>query len=82
MEDVIPPETKSLFESAASGELDFLSSLSINSGKGKSMGYAVSHTVTDPQSVEVGHALTFGPDRDIFVPAMRKAAPPQFGGRT
>lgn len=49
-------------------------SLPINSGKGKSMGYAVSHTVTDPQSVEVGHALTFGPDRDIFVQAMRKAA--------
>jgi len=25
------------------------------------MGYAISHTVTDPESVEVGHALTFGP---------------------
>jgi tRNA G46 methylase TrmB len=24
--------------------------------------------------MEVGHALTFGPDRDIFVQAMHKAA--------
>ena len=49
-------------------------SLPVVSAKGKPMGYAISHTVTSPQSVEVGHALTFGPDRDIFLQAMRKAA--------
>lgn len=49
-------------------------SLPIISAKGKPMGYAVSHTVTDPESIEVGHALTFGPDQDIFMDAMRKAA--------
>jgi hypothetical protein len=48
-------------------------SLPVKSAKGKSIGYAVSHTVTDPHNVEVGHALTFGPDRDIFVQAMRRA---------
>jgi hypothetical protein len=69
-----------------SGDLDFypsqhdgcwtvhVLSLPISSAKGKSMGFAISHTVTDPQSVEVGHALTFGPDRDIFAQAMHKAA--------
>jgi len=49
-------------------------SLPVMSAKGKRIGYAVSHTVVDPQSVEVGHSLTFGPDRDIFLQAMRKAA--------
>jgi hypothetical protein len=48
-------------------------SLPISSAKGKNMGYAISHTVTDPQGVEIGHGLTFGPDRDIFGQAMRKA---------
>lgn len=48
-------------------------SLPVKSAKGKSIGYAVSHTVTDPHDIEVGHALTFGPDRDIFLQAMRKA---------
>jgi hypothetical protein len=48
-------------------------SLPIKNAKGKEMGYAISHTVTDPHDVEVGHALTFGPDRDSFVQAMRKA---------
>lgn len=69
-----------------SGDLDFypsnhdgcwtvhVLSLPISSAKGKSMGYAISHTVTDPQGIEVGHALTFGPDRGIFAQAMRKAA--------
>ena len=37
------------------------------------MGYAISHTVTDPESVEVGQALTLGPGREIFVEAMNKA---------
>ena len=41
--------------------------------KNKRIGYAISHTVTDPRGVEVGHALTFGPDPDIFAQAMRKA---------
>jgi hypothetical protein len=49
-------------------------SLPVMSAKGKRMGYAISHTVSDPQNIEVGHALTFGPDRDIFLQAMRKAA--------
>lgn len=49
-------------------------SLPVVTAKGKPMGYVISHTVTDPKSMEVGHALTFGPDRDIFVQAMRKAA--------
>jgi hypothetical protein len=49
-------------------------SLPINNAKGKAMGYAISHTVTDPESIEVGHALTFGPGREIFVQAMNKAA--------
>jgi hypothetical protein len=69
-----------------SGEFDFypsrhegcwtvhVLSLPINDAKGKAMGYAISHTVTDPESVEVGHALTFGPGREIFVQAMNKAA--------
>jgi hypothetical protein len=48
-------------------------SLPVKSAKGKQIGYAVSHTVTDPHNLEVGHALTFGPDRDIFFQAMRKA---------
>jgi hypothetical protein len=49
-------------------------SLPVVTAKGKVMGFAISHTVTDPKSTEVGHALTFGPDRDIFIQAMRKAA--------
>jgi hypothetical protein len=49
-------------------------SLPVVTAKGKSMGFAISHTVTDPKSMEVGHALTFGPGRDIFMQAMRKAA--------
>ena len=49
-------------------------SLPVISGKSKRLGYAISHTVTDPKGLEVGHALTFGPDRDIFVQAMHKAA--------
>ena len=49
-------------------------SLPVVTAKGKTMGFAISHTVTDPKSMEVGHALTFGPDRDIFIQAMRKAA--------
>ena len=49
-------------------------SLPVISGKSKRIGYAISHTVTDPKGMEVGHALTFGPDRDIFVQAMHKAA--------
>jgi hypothetical protein len=48
-------------------------SLPVISGKSKLIGYAISHTVTDPKGVEVGHALTFGPDPDIFAKAMRKA---------
>jgi hypothetical protein len=49
-------------------------SLPVVTAKGKPMGFAISHTVTDPKSMEVGHALTFGPNRDIFVQAMNKAA--------
>jgi len=49
-------------------------SLPVISNNSKRVGYAISHTVTDPKGVEVGHALTFGPDRDIFVQAMHKAA--------
>lgn len=49
-------------------------SLPVISGKSKRIGYAISHTVTDPKGMEVGHALTFGPDPDIFVKAMHKAA--------
>lgn len=49
-------------------------SLPVTNAKGKNLGYAISQTVTDPQNVEVGHALTFGPDQDIFLRAMRKAA--------
>jgi hypothetical protein len=49
-------------------------SLPVTSAKSKRIGYAISHTVTDPKGVEVGHALTFGPNSDIFVQAMRKAA--------
>jgi hypothetical protein len=49
-------------------------SLPVVTAKGKPMGFVISHTVTDPKSMEVGHALTFGPDRDIFIQAMRKAA--------
>ena len=48
-------------------------SLPVISGKSKRIGYAISHTVTDPKGVEVGHALTFGPNPDIFAQAMRKA---------
>jgi hypothetical protein len=48
-------------------------SLPVKSAKGKQIGYALSHTVTDPHNLEVGHALTFGPDQDIFLQAMRKA---------
>jgi hypothetical protein len=78
---------KDPLETAAtlSGDFDFYAShqegcwnvhvisLPVMSGKGKRIGYAVSHTVTDPQNIEVGHALTFGPDQDIFLQAMRKA---------
>src|SRR5215831_14083584 len=49
-------------------------SLPVSNAKGKHLGYAISHTVTDPRNIEVGHALTFGPDQDIFLRAMRKAA--------
>jgi hypothetical protein len=49
-------------------------SLPVISGKSKRIGYAISHTVTDPKGMAVGHALTSGPDRDIFVQAMHKAA--------
>lgn len=49
-------------------------SMQVATATGKNMGYVISHTVTDPQNVEVGHALIFGPDRDIFLQAMRKAA--------
>ena len=49
-------------------------SLPVITGKNKRIGYAISHTVTDPKGLEVGHALTFGPDPDIFVQAMHKAA--------
>ena len=49
-------------------------SLPVITGKNKRIGYAISHTVTDPKGMEVGHALTFGPDPDIFVQAMHKAA--------
>jgi len=48
-------------------------SLPVANAKGKIIGYALSHTVTDPQNVEVGHALTFGPGQEIFMQAMRKA---------
>jgi hypothetical protein len=69
----------------ASGDFDFYASrhdgcwnvhvisLPIKNAKGREIGYAISHTVTDPHDVEVGHALTFGPDRDSFLQAMRKA---------
>jgi len=49
-------------------------SLPVMSSGGKRIGYVVSHTVTDPQSIEVGHALTFGAGQDIFLQAMNKAA--------
>jgi len=49
-------------------------SLPVMSAKRKPIGYVVSHTVTDPQRIEVGHALTFGPDQGIFLQAMNKAA--------
>jgi hypothetical protein len=48
-------------------------SLPITNAKRKTLGYAISHTVTDPQNIEVGHALTFGPDQSAFLGAMRKA---------
>jgi hypothetical protein len=48
-------------------------SLPVTNAKGKEIGYAVSHTVTDPHNVEVGHALTFGPNRSAFLQAMRRA---------
>ena len=49
-------------------------SLPVITGKNRRIGFAISHTVTDPKGREVGHALTFGPDPDIFVQAMHKAA--------
>jgi hypothetical protein len=49
-------------------------SVPVSNAKGKHMGYAVSHTVTDPQSIEVGHGLTCGPDQNTFLQAMHKAA--------
>lgn len=49
-------------------------SLPVITGKNRRIGYAISHTITDPKGMEVGHALTFGPDPDIFVQAMHKAA--------
>lgn len=49
-------------------------SLPVITAKSKRIGYVISHTVTDPKGLEVGHALTFGPDPDIFVQAMHKAA--------
>ncbi len=48
-------------------------SLPVTTAKGKRIGFAISHTITDPKGVEIGHGLTFGPDSDIFVQAMRKA---------
>ena len=48
-------------------------SLPVMNAKGKRVGYAISHTVTDPKGMEVGHGLSFGPNSDIFVQAMRKA---------
>lgn len=48
-------------------------SLPVITGKSKRIGYAISHTVTDPKGIEIGHALTFGPNPDIFVQAMHKA---------
>ena len=48
-------------------------SLPVTTAKGKRMGYAISHTVTDPKGLQVGHGLTFGPNSDTFVQAMRKA---------
>lgn len=47
--------------------------LPVANKKGKTIGYAVSHTVTDIHDVEVGHALAFGPDQGIFLRAMNKA---------
>jgi len=49
-------------------------SVPVSNAKGKQMGYAVSYTVTDPQRVEVGHGLNCGPDQNIFLHAMDKAA--------
>lgn len=48
-------------------------SLPLVSAKGKHVGYVISHTVTDPKGIEVGHGLTFGPNSDIFVQAMYRA---------
>ena len=48
-------------------------SLPVTTTKGKRVGYAISHSVTDPKGLELGHGLTFGPNSDIFVQAMRKA---------
>ena len=48
-------------------------SLPVTTAKGKRIGFAISHTVTDPKGMEVGHGLTFGPNSDIFLQAMRKA---------
>jgi hypothetical protein len=48
-------------------------SLPVRNAKGKRVGFVISHTVTDPKGMEVGHALTFGPSSDIFVQAMNKA---------
>lgn len=68
-----------------SGDFDFLEgvhgscwvvhvlSLPVMNAKGKRVGYAISHTVTDPKGLEVGHGLSFGPNSDIFLQAMRKA---------
>lgn len=49
-------------------------SLPVVSAKGRRVGYAISHTVTDPKGMEVGHSLAFGPDSTIFIQAMHKAA--------
>lgn len=48
-------------------------SLPVVSVKGKRVGYAISHSVTDPKGLEVGHSLAFGPDSTVFVQAMQKA---------
>ena len=46
-------------------------SLPINNAKGRPWGMPF-RTPSHPESVEVGHALTFGPAREIFVEAMNK----------
>lgn len=49
-------------------------SLPVVSAKGRRVGYAISQTVTAPKGMEIGHALTFGPESGTFVQAMHKAA--------